>query len=264
MQTGLEWLDGEIAGCADVNVERLSVGKRQAALVSATGMIDNAIYKDRLLPALGEWLEGKNLTEGFPGAFALAASNDEERARVLARLFSGSVLIVNDGRVLAYPIPRQPERSPEESSSEISVKGPRDGFVESLPINRTLVRKRLKSSDLKIESFCVGTDSQTEINLLYLKSAASRSLVEEARKRIGKLSPDIVVGSGQVEEMLSDRSRALFPSSTIPAGRIISSSAWDSAGSPSSSTVSRSCIRRRPTCSSCSSLRRTSTTRIIS
>ncbi|MDG0812901.1 spore germination protein [Cohnella rhizosphaerae] len=211
MQTGLEWLDGEIAGCADVNVERLSVGKRQAALVSATGMIDNAIYKDRLLPALGEWLEGKNLTEGFPGAFALAASNDEERARVLARLFSGSVLIVNDGRVLAYPIPRQPERSPEESSSEISVKGPRDGFVESLPINRTLVRKRLKSSDLKIESFCVGTDSQTEINLLYLKSAASRSLVEEARKRIGKLSPDIVVGSGQVEEMLSDRSRALFP-----------------------------------------------------
>lgn len=211
MQTGLEWLDDEIAGCADVNVEKLSAGKRQASLVSATGMIDNAIYKDRLLPTVGEWLTGTNLAKGLPGAFALAASGDEERASILARLFSGSVLIVSDGRVLVYPIPRQSERSPEESSSEISVKGPRDGFVESLSINRTLVRRRLKSTDLKIESFSVGTDSRTEINLLYLKSTASRSLIEEARKRIGKLSPDIVVGSGQVEEMLSDRSRALFP-----------------------------------------------------
>lgn len=211
MKTGLEWLDDEIAGCADVNVERLSAGKRQASLVSATGMIDNAIYKDRLLPTVEEWLTGTNLTEGLPGAFVLAASGDEERASILVRLFSGSVLIVSDGRMLVYPIPRQSERSPEESSSEISVKGPRDGFVESLSINRTLVRRRLKSTDLKIESFDVGTDSRTEINLLYLKSTASRSLIEEARKRIGKLSPDIVVGSGQVEEMLSDRSRALFP-----------------------------------------------------
>lgn len=211
MRTGLEWLDAELSGCADVSVETLAAGGRRATLASATGMIDNAIYKDRLLPSLVEWLAGTTPTEGLPGAIPLAVSSDDERGRVLAELFSGSVLIVTDVHVLAYPIPRQPERAPEESSSEISVKGPRDGFVESLYINRTLVRKRIKSPDLKIESFSVGAESRTEVNLLYLQSAASRSLVEEARKRIGRLSPDIVIGSAQFEEMLSDRSRSLFP-----------------------------------------------------
>lgn len=211
MGTGLDWLDGQLAGCADVAVETLTAGGRQAALAAATGMIDNAVYKERLLPSLGEWLAGASASEGLAGAMPLAAATDSERERVLRELFSGSVLIVVSGDIWTYPIPRQPERSPEESSSEISVKGPRDGFVESLSVNRALVRKRLKTPDLKIESFYVGSDSRTEINLLYLASAASPSLVEEARGRIERLSPDIVIGSAQLEEMLSDRSRSLFP-----------------------------------------------------
>ncbi|WP_217595777.1 spore germination protein [Cohnella sp. GbtcB17] len=211
MRTGLDWLDAELAGCADVAVESLTAGDRTAALASVKVMIDNAVYKERLLPSLGEWMAGLSPTENLAGAIPLGASSEDERGQVVDELFSGSVIIVVNGDLFAYPIPRQPERTPEESSSEISVKGPRDGFVESLQVNRALVRKRIKSPDLKIESFSVGTDSRIEVNLLYLKSAASRSLVEEARKRIGRLSPDIVNGAGQIEEMLSDRSRSLFP-----------------------------------------------------
>ncbi|MFC3802454.1 spore germination protein [Cohnella sp. GCM10012308] len=211
MPTGLDWLDAELEGCADVVVESLTAGGRLAALISVPGMVDNAVYKERLLPSLGEWMSGTGATDGLAGAIPRSASNDAERERILADLFSGSVIIVMRGKLLAYPIPMQPERAPEESASEISVKGPRDGFVESLHVNRALVRKRLKSPDLKIESFTVGTESRTEVNLLFLKSAASRSLVEEARKRIRRLSPEIVNGAGQIEEMLSDRSRSLFP-----------------------------------------------------
>lgn len=211
MQTGLEWLDAELKGCEDVRVERLELHGRSATLAYTSGMIDNVIYKEQLLPAIGRWLGGDAERGSVAGLSSATAGTNEERARVVSSLFSGSVLLVMDGQAYTYEIPLLPERTPEESSSEISVKGPRDGFVESIHTNRALVRKRLKTTDLKIESFTAGQESRTEIALLYLASTANDSLVREARKRIGNISTEIVLGSGQVEEILSDRSRALFP-----------------------------------------------------
>jgi len=211
MRTGLDWLDAELAGCGDVRVERLELRGRSATLAYASGMIDNVVYKEQLLPALGKWLGGDAGPGGFAGLMSAAAGTNKDRARIVSSLFSGSVVVILHGEVYTYDIPDMPERMPEESSSEISVKGPRDGFVENLSTNRTLVRRRLKTTDLKIESFTAGEESRTEIALLYLASTANDSVVNEARKRIENISTDIVLGSGQLEEMLSDRSRALFP-----------------------------------------------------
>ncbi|CAI6085107.1 spore germination protein [Cohnella sp. JJ-181] len=211
MRTGHKWLDDRLRGCEDVRIERLEVGGRSATLAYTAGMIDNVVYKEQLLPALGRWLGGEDELGGIAGLARIGTESEQERERMVSTLFAGTVLLFLAGEAYAYDIASMPERSPEESSAEMSVKGPRDGFVESFHTNRTLIRRRLKTTDLKIESYTAGQDSKTDVALLYLESVADDAVVQEARKRIERISADIVLGSAQVEELLSDRSRTLFP-----------------------------------------------------
>ncbi|MBB6693609.1 spore germination protein [Cohnella xylanilytica] len=74
-----------------------------------------------------------------------------------------------------------------------------------------LIRKRLKTPDLKIVRYTVGSENRADIAMLYLRSAAKPEWVNEAKRRLEGIHAKAVVGAAQVEEMLADRSVALFP-----------------------------------------------------
>ncbi|GFN29800.1 hypothetical protein PCURB6_00600 [Paenibacillus curdlanolyticus] len=104
-----------------------------------------------------------------------------------------------------------PGRQPEESTMEVSLKGPRDGFVEKLETNLALVRKRLRTPDLHCEFMTIGSQSKTQVVMLYIAGKASRSLVDEMRQRLSAIDIEALYGSSQLEELVSDQPRALFP-----------------------------------------------------
>ncbi|MBB6669230.1 spore germination protein [Cohnella nanjingensis] len=192
-------------------MERISVGERSAVLAYTDRMIDGALFAEKLLPEVRAGLAD---SRGFIpplAAVPLHVVDERHRMNVFAQLFSGSVILFADGRIYGYPIADLPQRTPEESSAEISVKGPRDGFIEELPVNLTLVRRRLRTPDLKVEQHKIGSESQTKIALLYMASIAPPGLVKEARHRLKKITAKVISGSGQWEEMIADRSNSLFP-----------------------------------------------------
>jgi hypothetical protein len=132
---------------------------------------------------------------------------------IVKRVFSGQLLLylVKHDLVYALDISNPPHRSIEESNTEISIKGPKDAFVEELDTNVALVRKRLRSNSLRYEQFSIGRRSEAKVALLYIEDITQPRLVEEARRRLQDLDLDVMLGSSQLEELLADRKITLLP-----------------------------------------------------
>ena len=56
-------------------------------------------------------------------------------------------------------------RSVDEPTSDIIMRGSREGFVEPIRINISLIRRRIKNPNLKFETYILGTESKTEVCL---------------------------------------------------------------------------------------------------
>lgn len=107
---------------------------------------------------------------------------------MIQQVFSGNlVLFFEETRELyAFQMANPPQRSPSESNTEISIKGPRDGFTESIDTNVALVRKRLKTPTLGIEYYQLGSRSKTSIALLFMTDITNADLLNEVRTRLEK------------------------------------------------------------------------------
>ncbi|HHY92157.1 MAG TPA: spore germination protein [Firmicutes bacterium] len=99
----------------------------------------------------------------------------------------------------------------QEPTIEAVVRGPREGFSESLRTNVSLLRRRIKDPDLVVEMLTVGDRTQTDVALVYIKDLANVKLVKEIKGRIEKLRTDAILESGYIEQMLQDRSLTVFP-----------------------------------------------------
>ncbi|SEN94144.1 GerA spore germination protein [Mesobacillus persicus] len=132
---------------------------------------------------------------------------------VVNLVFSGSLIVFREGTPFfhVFDLSKVPQRSPQESNTEVSIKGPKDSFTEEMNVNISLIRKRMKSAELYCESFTVGSLSKTEVSLLYLNDKANPDIILEVRKRLNDFQGESVTSSGQLEQWLSDRSLSLFP-----------------------------------------------------
>ncbi|MDP9728285.1 spore germination protein KA [Alicyclobacillus tengchongensis] len=109
------------------------------------------------------------------------------------------------------PVQSMLQRGIEEPPSETTVRGAHEGFVESLETNASLLRKRLPSPDLCMESFILGSQIPSELKMFYLRSRAEPSLLEEVRSRLQKLQTKDVLSSGEVEQWIEDAPWSVFP-----------------------------------------------------
>lgn len=128
-------------------------------------------------------------------------------------LFTGSLILYLEGNknFWAVGISKVPQRSLQESNTEISIKGPKDAFTEDIYTNISLIRKRMQTGLLFNEQFILGNLSKTKVSLLYLSNKANPEMITEARKRLETFQVESLISSGQLEQWLSDRTFSLFP-----------------------------------------------------
>lgn len=101
-------------------------------------------------------------------------------------------------------------RSVEEPISESVVRGPREGFTESINVNLALIRRKIVNPDLKFQYMEVGTRTKTKICICYIQSLASEKILGELKKRLEKVDIDGVLESGYVEELIRDEPLSSF------------------------------------------------------
>ena len=104
-----------------------------------------------------------------------------------------------------------PGRSIGEPSTESVVRGPRDGFTETIRFNTVLVRRRIRDTKLKFKMMSYGTRSRTDIAIVYMEDIAKPELVEEVTNRLDKYVIDGVFDSGYIEQLIEDSWKSPFP-----------------------------------------------------
>jgi spore germination protein KA len=102
-------------------------------------------------------------------------------------------------------------RSVEEPKNERSTKSSHDGFVESFSTNLHLIRKRIKSPQLKVKYFTVGRLTNTKVGMVYLEGLVNDELVNEMERRITSIELDQIYTVGELEDLIEDHPFSPFP-----------------------------------------------------
>ncbi|WP_371117112.1 spore germination protein [Paenibacillus sp. cl123] len=106
-----------------------------------------------------------------------------------------------------------PVRSTEEPDLERVVRGSRDGFVETLLTNVTLVRRRLRDPRLKLEITQVGKRTQTDVCIGYIQDICDMNMVEAVRDKIKQVEVDgLPLAEKQLEEAIIGKGWNPYPS----------------------------------------------------
>lgn len=132
---------------------------------------------------------------------------------IVKNVLKGDVVFLFDGEEqgLAVSVQGTEARAIEEPSMEPVIRGPREGFVENLRTNTSLLRRRLRSAHLKVESFSIGKLSHTEVTVVYIRGIATEELVNTVRDRLNQIQIDGVLESGYLEEFITDAPYSPFP-----------------------------------------------------
>lgn len=175
--------------------------------------INDLIYKGN------ELLERSDLPKGDP----LTLFNDhlltnasfqmiKEVDKAIDAILSGVSILFLDGFNEAFQIQTKmwDKRAVAEPQTEQVVRGPRDGFTESIRTNTALVRRRIRDPKLRIEQMNIGKRSKTDINIAYIQDIVKEGLVDEVKKRLKNIDIDAILESGYIEELIEDAPHSPF------------------------------------------------------
>lgn len=202
---------------------RLGMGNHaEAAVIYIDGMIHKAIVNNDIIKPLmlesrmaGIDPPGKNLLDLVKNFIISVSDLKEARSmdKVVAGVLYGDVALLIDGldTALVTDVKGWNSRAVEEPQSEVLVRGPREGFTETLRINTTLIRRRLRSPNLVFEDLSIGRVSQTGVIIAYIRGIVSPDMVVEVRSRLQRIDIDGILESGYLEEFIEDSPYSPFP-----------------------------------------------------
>lgn len=123
-----------------------------------------------------------NLVKTFIPYVEVETTDDLEE--VIGQVLAGQAALIVEqcSEAILIDTRQYPGRSPEEPDIERVVRGPRDGFVETMVFNTALIRRRLRDRSLVMEYMQIGIRSKADIILCYLDSVANPDLVQELKK----------------------------------------------------------------------------------
>jgi len=122
-------------------------------------------------------------------------SIETEISQIINNILSGHAVIVFKDKAISCPIYGVEKRGVQEPPSSKVIKGPREGFVEDFATNNGLIRKRLKTTKLKVINLYVGERSKTLVSIYYLEDVAKPEIVKQVKDIIGSIDIDAVIDS---------------------------------------------------------------------
>ncbi|AIQ50516.1 spore germination protein [Paenibacillus sp. FSL R7-0331] len=136
----------------------------------------------------------------------------EQLDELIGAVVSGKTVFLLDGYAGSLTINAQSweTRSIEEPMTEKAVRGPRDGFNESLLTNLTLIRRRVQNSDLKFVFTDIGTRTKTQTCICYMESLASPDILKELQGRLARVEIDHLLDTGYLAELIRDEPYSPF------------------------------------------------------
>lgn len=186
----------------------LIIADRKAALFFIDGLL-----KDDITEKILEFFYKNVKSENFKSALYFAQSAvpyvevevTSDLKKISTDVLSGiSALIIEDfTEVILLDTRTYPQRSTSEPDNDKVLRGSRDGFVETLINNTALIRRRIRDTNLTVKAYSVGTQSHTDIAVIYMENKVDKKLLANLDKRLKAIDvPSLTMNQQSLVEAL--------------------------------------------------------------
>ncbi|MDF2511824.1 MAG: putative rane protein [Herbinix sp.] len=179
-------------------------------------LVDESIFQTMLVdPILKEYQTERSVMDYLlsGGSNHVFTTEESDYQLLLKTVLSGNVALIFDSekKAIVYDIKKFEKRSVSEPTEEGVVKGAKEAFIEVMRTNTALIRRRIRSEHLVIESLTVGKLSKTDMSLCYISNIANLELVEKIKQKIKAIDIDNISTPAFIEEFLIEHKKSLFP-----------------------------------------------------
>jgi len=207
----IEFFKKEFNEGVDLAVREIKICEIDAALISIDGMINKDVANDIMKSISNIVLEEKDSNKIyeilrdkvtiFPDQIEVFTYED-----AMKMALAGFALLTLDGctSIMAFGVQGFSIRGISEPISEKSQRGSREGFIEVLRLNMTMIRRRISNPALKFETMQIGSTTNTFIAICYLQDRVEPLIIEEVRERLKKCDLKTVTTSGCVSPYLEE------------------------------------------------------------
>ncbi|RTE07005.1 spore germination protein [Paenibacillus whitsoniae] len=225
LQHNVSWFKQQLGDSADIVYRQIEVGcypdTNQVALFYIEGIVQSDVVNEHILQPL--FLTQENgayweqdlcfhdlLYQAITVVELILSKNGGE---ALSALLSGSTVILADGydEAIIAGTSGWDKRAIDEPQTQTVVRGPKESFTEDIRTNTSLLRRKIRSADLRLIPLQIGRYSRTEVIVAYIQGIADEQIVQQALSRLQAIDTDAVLESGPLEEYLEDSTYSPFP-----------------------------------------------------
>ncbi|HHY74327.1 MAG TPA: spore germination protein [Bacillus bacterium] len=227
LQDNIQYIQNMVGNSADIVIRNIKIGQENRIdiciiytdnlidTLSLQQLIDSMLYKVKPNDIQGQHQSKSSLVDALKEkAVTVGGITDvTDYNTLMTNVLSGyaAILVENEAQAITVSIPSFEKRSIEEPQSATLIKGPRDGFTETLGVNTALLRRRIKSANLWLEEKEIGRVSKTKVIVAYIKGIANEDVVKEVHQRLDRINIDAILESGYIEELIQDETFTPFP-----------------------------------------------------
>lgn len=220
----IERLLNELGNSSDVSfrmVESPYQKTLKAAVIHLDGLADENIINENIMTPLIQGLKESNqvvtvkeIEAQIPQMLTVSQLTIKENwHEFMSAVLTGDTVILLNGssKIFIGNTKKLQSRAVTEPTSQTVVRGPKDSFTENLRTNTSLIRARIQDSNLRLDSMKIGSVTQTDIGIMYIKGNADERIVEEIKERLKEIKVDGVLESNYIEEFIRDDRTTIFP-----------------------------------------------------
>ena len=217
LQLNIDYLEQRFENCADIIKKEFMIGAYhgyRAYLIYTDGLADAVMIQDSIIrPLLNEALEQ------YPKALKKWVLESADRKELdnmeeaITNILAGNTLLFFEecGFAIQISSKKFPNRGIQSPEQEVSIRGPKDSFNESLRFSTALIRRRIRDTRLKVEQSQIGVRSKTDIAILYIEDLVQPELLEKVKEEIKQISIDGILDGGMLEQFLEKKVNSPFP-----------------------------------------------------
>lgn len=203
-------------GASDFETRQLRSGEGKLHAYFIDGLVTSSFVADYIFKPVVQDLP-ENIGEAYDAALNGGIYNAV--ARPVKDLQDAAMKIVNGFCVVLFPgvgaiafeARTGVSRTPQYPDVENTVKGPKDAFVETIRINTSLIRRHLRTPDLRLYGTVVGQRTLTNVAVAWIEGITNPELVERMKQRLSSIDVDGFLSPASVEEYVTGSRLTAFP-----------------------------------------------------
>ncbi len=212
-----EQIRKQFDGAGDFIARELDCGNFTLYAYAIDGLISGADMSEYILKPISNNLKGNSMEQLYRNALrggiynSVAAACDSMETVAMKLVNGFCVVLFPEVGAIAYEIKTSVSRGPSAPEVENTIKGPKDAFVETIRINTSLLRRHLRTPDLRLYAATVGRRSLTNVAVIWIEGITNPDLVRQMKQRLDTIDIDGMISPASVEEYITGSRATAFP-----------------------------------------------------